>query len=85
VPAALEADIPLVDDVLEAPLGDDVLEAPLGDDAVLEVPLGEELGVLVEPDGEVEVEEVEPAPPIVEPDAAELSEALVRVQLSSVP
>jgi hypothetical protein len=74
-----------------------VLEVlPLGEDEALDVLLGEELlavelDSLVDPeaevDGEVEVEEVEPALPIVdEPDApAELNEALVSVQLSSVP
>jgi hypothetical protein len=65
----------------------------LGEDEAPDVLLGEEL-LLVEPDPLVDpeadvdgVEEVEPALPIVdEPDApAELSEALVSVQLSSVP
>jgi hypothetical protein len=68
-------------------------EVPLGEDDALDVLLGEELllVLLVEPEGDVDgvvaVEEVELVLPIVdEPDApAELSDALVSVQLSSVP
>jgi hypothetical protein len=74
VAAALVPAIPLVD-VLGVLLGVD--EVPLVD------PEGDVDGV----DGEVEVEEVEPAPPIVdEPGApAGLNAAFVSVQLSSVP
>jgi hypothetical protein len=90
VPEALEADIPLVDDEPEVVLGDveDVLEV-LGDEVLLVLPV--EPDPLVDPeadvDGDVDVEEVElPLPIVDEPDApAELIEAFVSVQLSSVP
>ena len=94
MPEALEADIPLVDDP-EVVLGDDedVLEVlgdeVLGDEVLLVLPV--EPDPLVDPEADVEgvvdVEEVElPLPIVDEPEApAELIEAFVSVQLSSVP
>ena len=76
---ALEADMPLGDDVLEVLLGDVLLVLLVEPDPLVDPE--------AEVEGEVDVEEVEPAPPIVdEPDApAELIEAFVSDQLSSVP